>query len=213
MILSGDFNAPCCEVFHRLIAAMMAKRQFVSSATERQPHQLMAEADSKNRITTDWLSQIRNDSRKRLGIARTVRQPDSIRLQIDDVFRRSVRGNYRNAATKRSKVAKAVVLKTKVVGDDVETRFVVSLRCVGMKQYRRSIRRSLSIGPHIGLFASDDRSEIESDHFGGGASSIDHCLLLCFLSRKAPAHRASFANVSHERARVDVRYSRNTGVL
>lgn len=73
VILRSDLDAPGSQVFHGLIPAVMAEGEFVSPATKRKPHQLMAETDSKNRIAPDQLSQISNYSSKGLGITRPVR--------------------------------------------------------------------------------------------------------------------------------------------
>lgn len=72
MILSGDLDAARYQIFDRLVPAVMAERQLVSTTAKRKPHQLMTEAYPKHRDTARELSEIFDHACQRLRVARPV---------------------------------------------------------------------------------------------------------------------------------------------
>ena len=48
MILTGDFNFSSLQISHRMIGTTMATRHFMGLCTQRQRHQLMPNANTKN---------------------------------------------------------------------------------------------------------------------------------------------------------------------
>src|ERR1700735_1799024 len=50
MVLRGDLDAPRAKIHHRMIRAMMPEIELVGLAAQRQPEQLMPEADAEHRL-------------------------------------------------------------------------------------------------------------------------------------------------------------------
>jgi len=60
MILAGDLDLASREVFDRMIGAAMPAVHFVSFGTKRQGHELMTNANAKNRhILINYLGDLR----------------------------------------------------------------------------------------------------------------------------------------------------------
>ena len=86
VIVRGDFDALRELVDHRMIGAAMAEFQLVSLAAEREPENLMAEADAEDRRLADQPPHVVDLRVQRLGIAGAVREKHAIGLQRENVF-------------------------------------------------------------------------------------------------------------------------------
>src|SRR5208282_6446739 len=80
MVLRRDLDAPGAQVHHRMIGAMMAEVELVSLAPQRQPDQLMAEADAEHRLFAQHARDGSVSVRQRRWVAGSVREENSVRV-------------------------------------------------------------------------------------------------------------------------------------
>ena len=78
VVVRRDLDAASYSIFHRLIAAAMTELEFVRFPTERQPQNLMAEADSEDRHAPEKLTHGVNGVGYRGRIAWPVREKNAI---------------------------------------------------------------------------------------------------------------------------------------
>src|SRR6266852_6761224 len=98
VVLGRDKYLPRCEITYWMIAAAMAIGQFDCLSAQRETHQLMAEADPKDRYCP--VGQIANgfDCVSHGGrIAGTVGQEDAVRFEVADGSRGRRRGQDRKS--------------------------------------------------------------------------------------------------------------------
>ena len=93
VILAGNHHAPGVEILHRMVGAVMAKLHLHRARAAREPEQLVAEADAENRNAGSEQFTDRPDCIiARFGIARPIRQENSVRLVRERVFGGALRG-------------------------------------------------------------------------------------------------------------------------
>src|SRR6058998_2179363 len=80
MILRRNFHLLAFDVQDGMISTMMPEFQFERPPAECEPHNLMAQTNSKHRLPTEQSADILNRVVERLGITRTVRKKNSIRF-------------------------------------------------------------------------------------------------------------------------------------
>src|SRR5208282_5977249 len=89
-------------------------------ASERNSHQLMAQANSENRLPSHQAPDVVDRIGTGLGIARAVRQEHSVGLQRQHVLGCRLRRDYRYLAAFSAELAQDVLLDAEIVGDYVE---------------------------------------------------------------------------------------------
>src|SRR2546421_10092057 len=97
MVLRCDKYLPCREITYWMVAAAVAIRQFDRLTTQREPEQLMTEANPKDRYRP--VRQIANrfdGVSHRCRIARAVGQEDAVRLEAADGACRRCRRHHRH---------------------------------------------------------------------------------------------------------------------
>ena len=87
VILRGDLDFARGQIHHRLIAAVVAELELVSLAAEREPHDLMAEANPEDRFLADELAYVFFGIRHGVGIAGTVGEKNAVGIQRQNIFR------------------------------------------------------------------------------------------------------------------------------
>ncbi len=122
MILRSDLYSSRLPVQHRMVCAMMPEFQFVRFSAQRQPEQLMAQADTKYRNLANQLSYFVCLTRKRFGISRSIRKEDAVRLQRKRIFRRCAGWNHGQTRADLDQMPQYVALNSIVVGDYVKLR-------------------------------------------------------------------------------------------
>src|SRR4026208_1761310 len=105
----------------------------------------MAKANSKHREAFHQLSDIGNDIGERLRIARSVRQPYAVRVQGDYLIRGGVSGYDCYPPPQGSHAAKAVMLETEVVCDNVKASLEFTVR-QPVRRRMQLTRRSICLG-------------------------------------------------------------------
>src|ERR1051325_6306819 len=80
-ILGAAFRLSRGQIHRGLIAAMMTEFELFSFAAEREPHDLMAEANPEDRFFAEQFFYILSGVRHRVGITGTVRKKDTIRVE------------------------------------------------------------------------------------------------------------------------------------
>ena len=98
VILRGDFDFLGDQILHGMIGTMMPELQFESLAAQRQPAQLVTEADAKNGHAAHQLSNIFDRVADGLRITGAIREEDAVRLEGENIFSRRLRGDNPNIA-------------------------------------------------------------------------------------------------------------------
>ena len=83
VILRGDGNFACAQIFYRLIGPTMAEFQFECRAAEREAENLMAEANPEDRLFAHQIVHGFVRVRKRRWIARAVGEKNSVGLESE----------------------------------------------------------------------------------------------------------------------------------
>src|SRR5215467_12163075 len=91
MILRSDFHLFGEQVFDRMIRPMMAEFQLEGFAAQREPAELMAEANPENRHLSDELLNSFNGVANGLGITRSIGEKNAVWFQLEDLFRGGLR--------------------------------------------------------------------------------------------------------------------------
>src|SRR5208283_184156 len=143
-----------------MISAVVAEFQLEGLASEGYAGELMAEADSENRLASHQAANVVYRVGAGLGISRTVRQEDSVGLQGEPVLGCCLRRDYRHLAAFSAQFAEDVLFDAKVVGDYVDARRLVvdSVNFVGQV-------RALSRLPDVSVLGRDDLGQILAIHF------------------------------------------------
>src|SRR5438445_796001 len=102
-----------------VIGAAMAELQLVRLTAQRQPQDLMPQTDSEDRLFPDQSPDLFRLVLKRLGIARTVREKNTIGLESQHVLGRCARRNHSDTRTHLYEPSENVALDPEIVGDDV----------------------------------------------------------------------------------------------
>src|ERR1700723_62647 len=87
VVLRRDLDPPRAEIHHRMICAMMPEIEFVGLAAERQPQQLMPEADAEYRLLAQNARDGSVSVRQRRGVAGSVRQENTVGIVREYLFR------------------------------------------------------------------------------------------------------------------------------
>ena len=144
MILRSDLAFPGQQIFYGVIQPAMAVVHFEGGDAVGFCQNLVPETDSEDRITADKFFEIRNDCGEWFRVARSIREPNPVRLKRNHVFCRGVSRNDRDSTIKRRKVSQAVVLQTEVISHHVKASLSVSARfrlCRSrMQQHWRAVR-------------------------------------------------------------------------
>src|SRR5271157_947244 len=120
MVVRGDLDLAAGQLLHWMISAVMAEFQLEGFSSERNAGELMAQANSENRLPSHQAANVIDRICAGLGIARAVRQEHSIGLQSHHVLRRSLRWDNRHLAAFSPQLAQNVLLDAEVIGDHVE---------------------------------------------------------------------------------------------
>src|SRR5437868_5453240 len=86
VIVGRDLHFVGDLVEHRMVRAAVPEFELVGLAAQGKAEDLLAQADSENRLPADELLDFTDLIFERLGIARTVREEDSVGLESQDVF-------------------------------------------------------------------------------------------------------------------------------
>src|SRR5271170_3432406 len=101
-----------------MIRAMMPEVELVGLTAERQPQQLMPEADAEHRLFAQNARDRSVSVRQRRRIARTVRQKNSVGIVREYLIRSRGRRNHVDAKTGRDQPPQNVQLDSVVERDD-----------------------------------------------------------------------------------------------
>ena len=113
-------TTPGREVLHGLVHAPMPEPHLVRPAAERQPEQLMPQADPEDRHLAEQPADRRDAVGGGRRVARPVRQEDAVEAARRDLGRRRLRGEHRRLAPHRREAPQDVPLHAEVVGGDAE---------------------------------------------------------------------------------------------
>ena len=129
VILRGNFHLLALDVQDRMISTMMSEFQFECSPPEREAHNLMTQADTKNRLFSNQSADVFDGIIEGLGIAGAIGEKNPIRLQCQYVGSRRCRWNNRYLGTASCEVPQDVRLDSKVISDDMKrTRLEIRKR-------------------------------------------------------------------------------------
>src|SRR5947209_13232159 len=105
-----------------MIAAAVSELQLVRAAAEREPEELMAEADAEDRDLADEMADVFLRVRHRLRIARTVRKHHAVETLREDFVRVRGGGIDGDVATFLRQMPEDVALHAEVVERDAPFR-------------------------------------------------------------------------------------------
>src|ERR1019366_5143933 len=159
----------------------------------------MSQADSEYRLASHQAANVIDRIGAGLGIARSIRQENSIRLQRQHIFRRSLRWNDGHLAAFSAQLAQDVLLDAEVVGDHVEARWLVFYADYFVGQVR-----ALAGLPYVGVVGGDDLREILTVHFRDRARLGDEFIGVFFERRNNAPHHSVGPQVADQRARVNL---------
>src|SRR6202034_1452551 len=140
-----------------MVRAVMAEFQLERLAAQRESAQLVAETDAENRDAAGQPADIFDGVRDRLGIARAVREKNSVRLQREDVFGGGFCRDYGHVAAVVDEKAQDVLLDAVIVRNDLVT--LAFRGCGRFFAMRGTISLRGSSGQGCGSSPSDRRSE------------------------------------------------------
>src|SRR3989442_5741743 len=150
VILRGNFHLLALDVQDRMISTVMPEFEFECPPPERETHNLMAQANSKNRLFRNQSADVFDGIVEGLGIAGAIGEENPIRLQGQYVGGRRCRRNNSYPGAASCEVPQDVRLDSKVISDD-------------MKRTRRGIRKRPGFdGDYI--FLDRERIRLESSH-------------------------------------------------
>src|SRR6185437_3525935 len=115
VIVRGDLYLARGVIAHRMVAAMMAKLQFVSAPAQSQPAKLVPQADAENRHSSHHLANRLDRIIHRLGISGSVRQEHAIWLERQRVFCGRFRRHHRYPASLTGYHPQYVMFVTKII--------------------------------------------------------------------------------------------------
>ena len=120
VILRRDLHLLSLDVEYGMISSVMPEFQLERPAAKREPHDLMAEADSKDRFLAEQRTNIPDSVFEWLGIAGTIREKHTVGLQRQYVLRRCGCGNDGNLRAAPREISQNVRLDSEVVSNDVK---------------------------------------------------------------------------------------------
>src|SRR3569623_438973 len=208
VVLRRDLDLAGRLVEHRMIAAVMAEAELQRLRAEREPEDLVAEADAEHRLAARHQFLARRDAvRHRRRIARAVREEEAVRAERERFFRRRRRGDDGDARADVAELAKDVLLHAEVVRDDVELDGRdLDRAAVVLGAPRRLV-------PLVALGAGDARDEIEAVHRGSGAHAGEHGVDLIDMRRDRAVLRALIAERACQRAGIDAVDAGDLGLI
>ena len=139
------------------------------------------------------------------GSPGTVRQKHAVGLQRQHIFRLRLRRNHRDLAAFAAQLAQNVLLDAEVVGD-----YMKALRLVFHSDHFFRQMRTLAGFPDIGVIGGDYLGQVGSIHLRKRSRLRDQFVGVSFKCRDDSAHHAVVAQMTHQRARVDIA---STGIL
>src|SRR6185437_7691549 len=98
MVVRGDFNLSGVQLLHWMISAVVAEFQLESLSAERNSCELMSKTNSEDRLATHQAANVVHGVRARFGIAGPIREKHTVRLERENIFGGSLRGNDRYLA-------------------------------------------------------------------------------------------------------------------
>src|SRR3954470_956536 len=99
-----------------MICSAMAELELVGLASQREPQNLVAEADAEDRRFAHQLANLLSLMREGLGIAGSVRKEHAVGLQGEDILGRSACWNHRDVAAGMHEAAQDVAFDAEIVG-------------------------------------------------------------------------------------------------
>src|SRR5579859_6158582 len=111
-----------------MVAAVVAKAKLVGFGSERQPDQLVPEADAKNRGFAQQLADVLVRIGAWLGVPRTIREKYSVRTKREHVLRAGGCRNHGHAAAMVHQHPQNVLLDAKVIRHHVALRLFLGFR-------------------------------------------------------------------------------------
>ena len=101
VVLRGDLNFPCFQIFNRVISAAVAELQFICLGTAGQANHLVPQTDAEYWIFAPQFFNKVDHWDHILGVARAVGQENAVRLHPFDLGSGGVIGHDRHVATAR----------------------------------------------------------------------------------------------------------------
>ena len=98
VVVGGDLDLAGVELFDGMIAAVVSEFQLEGFAAQSDAGQLVAETDAEDGLASHKAADVVHGIRARLGIARAVREKDTVWFEREDVFGRSLRRDDSYAA-------------------------------------------------------------------------------------------------------------------
>ena len=164
VVLAGDADAACVQVFHRVVGAVMAVGHLERLGTRGQGHDLVAQADAEGgHAAGDDLARGGDRVVARLGVAGAVGQEHAIWPHRQYLGGGSLRGHHGQLATAFGQHAQDVVLGAEVVRHHLEAGRV--LAAIAFAQAPFGLR------PGVGFGGADHLGQIQPAHGRRGARS------------------------------------------
>ena len=113
MVVRGDLDFARLRMLHRMVAAMMSKFQLVGLAAKRKTNQLMSQTNAEHRLASGKLADILLRVGQGLGIAGSIRQENTVRLERQHIFRRGLGRNHRDPAGSRASMRRMLCFMPK----------------------------------------------------------------------------------------------------
>src|SRR6266852_9325210 len=96
VVVCGDFNFASVQLLDGMIAAVVSEFELESFAPTRDPGQLVAQTNSKDRLAAHEAADVVHGVGARLGVAGAVGEEDAVGLEGENVFGGSLRGDDRD---------------------------------------------------------------------------------------------------------------------
>ena len=158
VILRGDFHPARGQVLDRLIAAPVAKLEFIGGSAVGKAQHLVAKTDTKDRFLAQKITNVVNDPLNTGRIAGPVGQKDAVRVHGQHIGGRRGRRHHLDTAATGRQQSKLVVFNAEIIGHHPKI-FPFSFRKSGANH--RCI-----VLPAIGLLAGDPGDHIPADQTG-----------------------------------------------
>ena len=118
VVLCGDFYFPSLHIHYWMVAAAVSELEFIRLPTEREPHNLVSQTDTKHRRLPDESGNILSCIGYGIRVPWAVRKKDTVRVESKYLRSRGRGWDYSHATTRCNKVPQNVELDTKVIGDN-----------------------------------------------------------------------------------------------
>src|SRR5580692_10851237 len=205
MVVRGDLDLAGIQLFHRMIAAVVAELQLESFPAQRDSRKLMSEAYAKNRQATHEPLDVVHRVGTGLGIAGAVGQKYPVGLQRQDILRLSLCRNNGHLAAFAAQLAQNALLDPVIVSDYMKPLWLVL--------YSDDLFRemgTLAGFPNVGMVRCDHLGQVGAIHFWKGSRLRDQFLRIRFKRRYHAAHDAVVAQMPNQRACVNVAEHRDS---